>query len=149
MIQWMLAIWSLVPLPFLKPAWTFFKFIHVVWVSGSFCFIAKFIPLQTFAMFAKCLQTLQTFHPTFYVNFLKVFIELLKYCFCFMFSYFGQETCGILNSWPGIKLVPPALVGEALITGLPGKSQNIRYFKIHSSGDGHGLGSSLGIWMNE
>ena len=23
MIQWMLAIWSLVPLPFLKPAWTF------------------------------------------------------------------------------------------------------------------------------
>ena len=66
-----------------------------------------------------------------------------------MFSCFAQETCGILTSWPGIKLVPPALVGEALITGLPGKSQNIRYFKIHSSGDGHGLGSTLGIWMNK
>jgi len=29
LIQWMLAIWSLVPLPFLKPAWT----------SGSSCFM--------------------------------------------------------------------------------------------------------------
>ena len=30
MIQWMLAIWSLVPLPFLKPAWTFesSRFMH-------------------------------------------------------------------------------------------------------------------------
>ena len=31
MIQWMLAIWSLVPLPFLKPAWTSGSFtVHVL-----------------------------------------------------------------------------------------------------------------------
>ena len=35
---------------------------------------------------------------------------MLKYCFCFMFWYFGQEMCGILTSRPGIEFVPPALV---------------------------------------
>ena len=65
-----------------------------------------------------------------------------------MFWYFGQETCGILTSWPGIELVPPALVGEALITGLPGKSQNIWYFRIQSSGDGHVAWFQFGA-MNE
>ena len=35
MIQWMLAIWSLVPLLFLNPAWTFVKFtVHVLLKPG-------------------------------------------------------------------------------------------------------------------
>ena len=34
-IQWMLTVWSLVPLPFLKPAWTFWKFtVHVLLKPG-------------------------------------------------------------------------------------------------------------------
>ena len=40
---------------------------------------------------------------------LKVFIEFLQYCFCFMFQVFGHEACGILASQPGIEPAPPAL----------------------------------------
>ena len=66
-----------------------------------------------------------------------------------MLWYFGQEMCGILTSWPGIKFVAPRIgTGKPLITGLPGKSQNIRYFKIHSSGDGHVAWFQFGA-MNE
>ena len=39
-----------------------------------------------------------------------------------MFRFFGPKTCGILASRPGIELTPPALEGESLTTGLPGKS---------------------------
>ena len=47
---------------------------------------------------------------------LKVFIEFLQYCFCFMFQVFGHEACGILASQPGIENAPPALGGEVLTT---------------------------------
>ena len=40
-----------------------------------------------------------------------------------LFLFFGQESCGILAPWPGIKFVPPALE-EILTTGPPGKSQH-------------------------
>ena len=39
-----------------------------------------------------------------------------------MFCSFGPEACGILAPQPGIKPAPPALEGEVLTTGLPGKS---------------------------
>ena len=38
-----------------------------------------------------------------------------------MFCFFDLEACGILASWPGIDPAPPALEGEVLTTGLPGK----------------------------
>ena len=56
MIQWMLAIWSLVPLPFLKPAWT----------SGSsrftYCeaWLGEFWALFYLACAAKSLQSCLT-----------------------------------------------------------------------------------------
>ena len=55
----------------------------------------------------------------------KVFIEfvtilLLFYAFA---GFFGHEACGIPAPQPRIKHVPPALEGEVLTTGLPGKSQ--------------------------
>ena len=40
-----------------------------------------------------------------------------------MFWFFAGKACGILASWPGIKPIPPALEGEILTAGLPGKSQ--------------------------
>ena len=40
-----------------------------------------------------------------------------------MFQGFGREVCGILAPWPGIEPTPPALEGEVLTTGRPGKSQ--------------------------
>ena len=54
--------------------------------------------------------------------FLKSSLNLLQYCFCFMFWFFGHEACGMLAPQPGIKLAPPALEGEAVTTVLPGKS---------------------------
>ena len=39
-----------------------------------------------------------------------------------MFWFFGREACGILAPGPGIKPAPPALEGEVLTTGPPGKS---------------------------
>ena len=39
-----------------------------------------------------------------------------------MFWFFGHKACGILAPRPGIESTPPALEGEVLVTGLPGKS---------------------------
>ena len=42
-----------------------------------------------------------------------------------MFWFFGHEACGILAPRTGIELAPPALEGEILTTGPPGKSQRL------------------------
>ena len=39
-----------------------------------------------------------------------------------MFWFFGHEACAILAPRPGIEPAPPALEGEVLTTGPPGKS---------------------------
>ena len=50
---------------------------------------------------------------------LKAFIEnLLQYCFCLMFWFFGHEVCPILAPQPGIDPALPALDSEILMTGL-------------------------------
>ena len=53
---------------------------------------------------------------------LKSLLNLLQYCFCFMLWFFGHKACGISAPRPGIKSAPPAMEGEVLTTGLPGKS---------------------------
>ena len=50
----------------------------------------------------------------------KVFIEFVTVLLLFWF--FGREACGILAPRPGIEPAPPALEGEVLTTGPPGKS---------------------------
>ena len=54
--------------------------------------------------------------------FLKSLLNLLQYCFCFMFCFFGREADGILAPRPGIEPAPLALEGEVLTAGPPGKS---------------------------
>ena len=59
--------------------------------------------------------------------------------FVCLFVCFGQKVCEILVT--GIEPAAPALQGEILTTGLPGKSQklyflkgvNIRFWKRHES----------------
>ena len=51
--------------------------------------------------------------------FLKSLLNLLQYCFCFMF---GREAGGDLSSLTRDWTPTPALEGEVLTTGLPGKS---------------------------
>ena len=40
-----------------------------------------------------------------------------------MFWFLGREACGILAPRPGIEPAPPALEGQVLTTGPPGKSR--------------------------
>ena len=39
-----------------------------------------------------------------------------------MVWFFGHEACGVLAPWLGIEPTSPALEGEILTTGPPGKS---------------------------
>ena len=59
--------------------------------------------------------------------FLKSSLNLLQYYFCFMFWFFGHEAYGILTPQPGMEPTPPALEGEALTTGPPGRSLFLFY----------------------
>ena len=61
-------------------------------------------------------------------HFLKSLLNLLKYCFCFIFHFFGPKAYEILAPQPGIKPVPPSLEGKVLTTGPPGKCPYL-YFK--------------------
>ena len=45
-----------------------------------------------------------------------------------MFWLFGPEACGFLAPQPGMEPVSIALEGEALTTGLPGKSQLFLFY---------------------
>ena len=58
-------------------------------------------------------------------SFLKSLMNLLQYYFCFMFRFCVHEAYRILVPLPGIGIEPesPALEGEVLTTGPPGKSQ--------------------------
>ena len=56
------------------------------------------------------------------IFFFKSLLNLLQYCFCFMFWFFGTMACGILVPEPEIQPVSPAMAGGVLTTGLPGKS---------------------------
>ena len=47
-----------------------------------------------------------------------------------MFWFFGHETCGILAPQPRVEPTPPALEGEVLTTGLPGKSPQIIFHPL-------------------
>ena len=51
----------------------------------------------------------------------KSSLNLLQYWFCFMFWFFGSEARGTLVPWPGIERTSPALEGEVLTAGVPGK----------------------------
>ena len=59
--------------------------------------------------------------------FLKSSLNLLQYCFCFMFWFFGLEAGGILAPQPGIEPTPPTLEGKVLNIGTPGKSLQMAF----------------------
>ena len=61
-----------------------------------------------------------------WIIFLKSLLNLLQFCFPFMFCFFGPEAYRILASRPGIEPAAPALEGKILTSGPLGKSQ---YFK--------------------
>ena len=54
----------------------------------------------------------------------KVFIGFVIILLLLCFGFFGPEACGILVPRPGMEPASPALEGEVLTTGQPGKSQS-------------------------
>ena len=62
--------------------------------------------------------------------FFKSLLNLLQHRFCFMFWFFSHKACGISAPQPEIKLRPPALEGEVLTIGPPGKSWEQLDFKV-------------------
>ena len=58
-----------------------------------------------------------------FVDHLKILIEFVTILLLFsMFWFFDHKACGILVPQPGIKPTAPALEGEVLTAGPPGKS---------------------------
>ena len=60
----------------------------------------------------------------------RVFIKFVTILLLFYVLVFGHEACGILASWPGVKLTPPASEGKVLTTGQPGKSLKFAFLSI-------------------
>ena len=58
----------------------------------------------------------------------EVFTEFATILLLFYVLVFGKEACGILAPRPGIELTPPALEGEVLTTGPPGKFLLLKFF---------------------
>ena len=116
--------------------------------SGGGSLVAIEVPLH--CLFCAFFLTLVlVLFLSFFV--LKSLLHLLQYCFCFMFWFFGHKACGILAPWPGIKPTPPALEGEVLTTGPPGKSLWFWFlakptFNCHSHFISPRVAASLGGW---
>jgi len=60
-------------------------------------------------------------------QFLKSLLNLLQYCFCFMFCFFWPQCMWDLGSQPGIEPTSPVVEGEVLTTGPPGKSLSLGF----------------------
>ena len=56
--------------------------------------------------------------------FLKFLLNLLQYCFCFLFWIFGHK------AHRGVEPALPVLEGEVLTTRLPGKFQGVILFEM-------------------
>ena len=61
-------------------------------------------------------------------HFKNLLLNLLQYCFGFMFWFFGCEACGILAPQSDIKLALPALEGK-VFTGPPEKKSRKSFKK--------------------
>ena len=70
-------------------------------------------------IFKCCLISLH--FSKFSFSFFKSLLNLLQYCFCFMFWVFGHKACGILAFQPGVVPTSTALECEVLTTELSGK----------------------------
>ena len=49
-------------------------------------------------------------------------LSTAQYCLFYIWGLFGLKAYGILASQPGVRSIPPALVGKVPTTGPPGNS---------------------------
>ena len=106
---------------------------HVHWVGDAIQpshlpkVESKILPL--WSSNAHCIDSSPPFFflKTFWCEpFLKSLLNLLQFCFCFVFWFFGHhEACGTLGPRQGIEPETTALEGEFVTTGPPGKFQQL------------------------
>ena len=95
-----------------------------------FCQITRTTELRIFFLLTSrklkvyCLTVKLYFFFFGYGPFLKSLLNLLHYCFCFIVLAFLATGMWDLSSRLGIKPARPALEGEVLTTGPPGKKLN-------------------------
>ena len=103
-----------------------------------------FLPPPTSATPSQCNHKPVLFFKDFWCrpfflcrSFLKSLLNLLQYCFFFFlcFVFFGEEACGILTPQSGTEPASPALEGEVLTTGPPGRSLFLKDVIISSFTD--------------
>ena len=60
------------------------------------------------------ITSMQWFSKIFFLCglFLTSLLNLLQYCFCFVFGFFGWEACGTLLPWPGVEPFQPLCIGR-------------------------------------
>ena len=58
-------------------------------------------------------------------------MNVLQYCFYFMFWFFGHEACRILAAQPGMEPTPPALWDGVLTTGHQGSPFTTTFLAHH------------------
>ena len=113
--------WSLIPLTFF---FYFSIFLLFFLLSGRFSQLYLFLPFELLhSVFIFLIFTSSS--KNFFLKicfwmwtiFFKSSLNLLQYCFCFTFWFFGHESCELLGPWLGIKPVPPALEGKVLTAG--------------------------------
>ena len=81
--------------------------------------------------------------------FLKSLLNLLQYCFCFIFWHFDQEAYVILAPWPGIEPAPSALEGKVLSVRLVREvpRETVLLQKLTLSAEKPGEEHRLGIYV--
>ena len=95
------------------------------WSKGNFSLRSNSVQLPSIKQNLNAFFSFFLF--TFFLNVNRIWkrlLNLLQYCFCFMFLFSGHEACGILAPQSRIKPPPPALEGKVLTSRPPGKSLN-------------------------
>ena len=101
---------------------------ETVWTSAMFFFGGgagfSFSFFYSFHLFFPSVYILSFSYIYFWCGpYLKFLLNLLQYCFWFTFWFFGLEVCGMLALQSEVKPEPPALEGQVLTPGPPGKSR--------------------------
>ena len=84
-------------------------------------------------------------------TFFNVFIEFATILLLFyVLDFFGLKACGILPPRPEMEPAPPALEGEVLIIGPPGRSQGINFrLDVQRSFRGYTISAEPAKWMRQ
>ena len=118
-IQWMLAIWSLVPLPFLNPAWTSGTLDISKIIYHAQYLVKLFLLMNVKILIPSCFRFLIFIVNNFYIKFNHVIITTVVYFERYVFPIWNQSfvPCPVLTvaSWPAYRL----LKRQVRLSGIP------------------------------